>query len=243
LSRSGEDIHRSYGLLTRRASSLPRRRIQLLKIEEKLLRRVFRLATLRADTAGSRAERGQEGAGGRDALLPAVPRAEIDAMLPVFFPDIDAADAEWRHVSRRAIRRGTFKGGFVFVVLAAVSWGFNPGWFNLWPLVFIPMVYVLNVMSYRHLGYRLGEKFFQTRRGWLSRATHILPIRNTQAILLRQTPFDRRHKVGTLMVDTAGQAYTGGAPTIDNVPWEEALNTARILAHRAADARYRWNAR
>ena len=53
LSRSGEDIHRSFGLLTRRTSSLPRRRIQLLKIEEKLLRRCVGLATIRADTAGA----------------------------------------------------------------------------------------------------------------------------------------------------------------------------------------------
>ncbi len=52
LSRTGEDIFRSHGLLTRLSSSLPRRRIQLLKVEETWLRRLFGLAALRADTAG-----------------------------------------------------------------------------------------------------------------------------------------------------------------------------------------------
>ncbi|HEY8460851.1 MAG TPA: PH domain-containing protein, partial [Blastocatellia bacterium] len=43
LSLSGEDLHRRYGLLTQRSSSLPRRRIQVLKIEETFFRRLFGL--------------------------------------------------------------------------------------------------------------------------------------------------------------------------------------------------------
>jgi putative membrane protein len=241
LSRKGEDLHRTYGLLTRRASSLPRRRIQLLKIEEKLLRRLFGLATMRADTAGSRPQRSDEGSGGRDVLLPAVPRSEIESMLPEFFPDLEPGNADWRRVSKRAIWRGTWKGGFVCVVLAAVFWSVKPEWMNLWPLALLPLVFVLNVMSYRYLGYSLGTTFFRTRRGWLSRATHIVPIRNAQAIVLRQTPLDRRHRVASLIVDTAGQAYTGGAPRIDNVPQNDALDVARTLAHRAAQTRYQWH--
>jgi membrane protein YdbS with pleckstrin-like domain len=74
----------------------------------------------------------------------------------------------------------------------------------------------------------------------LSRATHIVPIRNAQTVVIRQTPFDRRHGVATLRVDTAGQAYTGGGPQIRNVPILEAEMVARTLVHRAAQTRYRW---
>jgi len=77
------------------------------------------------------------------------------------------------------------------------------------------------------------------RSGWLSRATHIVPIRNVQSIVVRQTPFDRRHKVSTLVVDSAGQTNTGGGPRIRNVPTADVLNVARTLAHRAASTRYR----
>ena len=51
LTQRGADLRRRYGLLTRRASSLPRRRIQVLEVEEKFLRRLFGYATLRADAA------------------------------------------------------------------------------------------------------------------------------------------------------------------------------------------------
>jgi len=239
LSRSGEDLHRAYGLLTRRSSSLPRRRIQVLRIEETLLRRWFRLATLRADTAGSEATR-QEGKGGRDVLLPLVRRSEVDGLLPVFFPDLERADDGWQLVSRRAIYRGTVKGILVLLVLTGSLFALQHRWLNLWPLALLPAVYLLNVVSYRRLGYLLGERYFRTRRGWLSRTTHVVPIRNVQSIVIRQTPLDRRHGVGTLMVDTAGQAYTGEGPSIHNIPWEDARALARTLAHRAAATRYRW---
>ncbi len=239
LARSGEDLHRSYGLLTRRASSLPRRRIQVLQIEEKLLRRLFGLATVRADTAGG-VSANQANSGGRDVLLPIIPRRDADNLLPVFFPDWENKQAEWRRVSTKAITRGTFKGTVVCLALAGVSYGIQQEWISLWPLIFIPLVLVLNVMSYRHLGYCFGERYFRTRRGWLSRSTHVVPIRNAQAIVLRETPFDRRHRVKTLVVDTAGQAYTGGGPKIHNVAREEAVKLARALAQRAAQTRFRW---
>jgi len=240
LSRRGEDIYRSHGLFTRRSSSLPRRRIQLLKIEESWLRRLFGLATLRADTAGGTFPgQNKDEQSGRDVLLPILPRQDVDNVLPLFFPDLDEAGGAWQHVSRRAIVRGTKKGAAVCMLLAALSCSIQRSWYGLWPLLFIPAVYALNVMSYRHLGYWLGDRFFRMRSGWLSRATHIVPIRNVQSIVVCQTPFDRRHKVSTLVVDSAGQTNTGGGPRIRNVPTADVLNVARTLAHRAASTRYR----
>ena len=160
-------------------------------------------------------------------------------VLPLFFPDLDEAGGDWQHVSRRAIVRGTKKGAAVCLLLAALSCSIQRSWYGLWPLLFIPAVYALNVMSYRHLGYWLGDRFFRMRSGWLSRETHIVPIRNVQSIVVRQTPFDRRHKVSTLVVDSAGQTNTGGGPRIRNVPTADVLNVARTLAHRAASTRYR----
>lgn len=239
LARSGEDLHRSYGLLTRRSSSLPRRRIQVLKIEETILRRVFKLAAVRADTAASRNPQGEQSSGGRDLLVPILPRTELPALLPVFFPDLENGAADWRQVSRRAIWRGTVKGAMFCVLLAGVLYWVQQEWRALWPVVLLPLVYWMNVLSYRHLGYLRGERYFRTRRGWLRRSTHIVPIRNAQVLVVRQTPFDRRHKVASVMVDTAGQAFTGGSPRIGNVPLEEALALARSLAKQAAETRFK----
>jgi putative membrane protein len=241
LSRRGEDLHRAYGLLTRRSSSLPRRRIQVLEVEEGLLRRLFGLATLRADTAGGAGtEEPGAGTGGRDVLLPVVRREEVDRLLPLFLPDIEPDASEWRRVSRQAIARGTRKAAFVVVVLTAGALVFHRHWVGLWPLLLIAPAHVINVLRYRHLGYVRGDRYFRTRRGWLSRSTHVVPVRNAQAIVLRHTPFDRRLGLATLIVDTAGQNYTNGGPRISNLPADEAAALARSLAHQAARTRYRW---
>jgi hypothetical protein len=60
-----------------------------------------------------------------------------------------------------------------------------------------------------------------------------------QVAVVRETPFDRRHGVGSLVLDTAGQVYTSGGPHIRNVPKAAALGLARDLAYRASRTRYR----
>jgi putative membrane protein len=239
LSRSGEDLHRRYGLFTRRASSLPRRRIQVLQIEEKMLRRLFGLAVLRADTSGSHREDEDDNTG-RDVLLPVARRAEVEQMLTIVFPDFDANITEWRRVSRLAIRRDTIKAAIGLSLVAVVSLIVRRDLVSLWLLALLPLIYFINVKRYRHLGYAIGERYFRSRRGWLGRSTHIVPINKIQAIEIHQSPFDRRLGLATLNVDTAGQAYTGGGPQISNLPIDDARAIAKMLAQKAAATRYRW---
>jgi len=239
LSRRGEDLHRSYGLLTHRASSLPRRRIQVLEVEEKMLRRLFGLATLRADTAGSHREHEDDNEG-RDVLIPIVRRSEVDELLPVVFPDLNSDGGDWQRVSKLAVRRWTIKGSLVCFVSAIVLIILHRELLALYFLVFIPLVYLINVVNYRNLGYLMGERYFRTRHGWLGRSTHIVPVNKIQAIEIHQSPFDRRLDLATLSIDTAGQAYTGRGPRISNVPIGEAKAIAEMLAHKAAVTFYRW---
>jgi putative membrane protein len=237
-SRSGDDLLRHYGLFTRRASSLPRCRIQVLEIEEKLLRRLCGLVTLRADTSGSQRSH-EDNNEGRDVLLPLARRAEVPGLLPVFFPDLDTEPAQWRRVSRLAIRRGMVKGGLFCLLAATALLGWRRDWTGLLPLALLPLIYGVCVAQYRTLGYALGERYLRTRRGWLGRSTHIVPLNKVQAVELAQTPFERRLGLATLSVDTAGQAYTGGGPQISNLPVAEARALAYRLAQQAAATRYR----
>jgi putative membrane protein len=239
LSRRGDDLRRRYGLLTRRASNLPRRRIQVLEIEEKFIRRLLGFATLRADTSGGKRE-GEDDNEGRDVLLPIAPRTEIDALAPVLLPDLAEDPAGWRRVSRLAIRRGVTKGALVCVLAAAASVALQRNWLALWPLAGVPFIWWMNVRSYQHLGYALGARYLLTRRGWLGRSTHIVPIHKIQAVEFAQTLFDRRLGLARLHIDTAGQAYTGGGPQIANLPVEEARAIARTLSQQAARTQYKW---
>jgi len=65
-------------------------------------------------------------------------------------------------------------------------------------------------------------------------------VRSVQTVTIRRTPFDRRHGLATLKIDTAGQTYTGGGPRIEHLPEAEAWELARSLARDAERLRYRW---
>ena len=238
LKSSGDELSRSYGLFTRRVITLPRRRIQVLEIEERILRRLAGLVTVRADTAGS-ARQGAR-AGGRDVLLPAIPRRELAGILPVFLPDLPAGDPAWRPVSRIAVRRGDRKAGVLLVLGAAAAAAADAGTSALVPLLLLPLAHLWNLRGWRSTVHATDGTYFWTRRGVLRRSTHVVPVRNIQAVELRQTPFDRRLGVATVIVDTAGQAFTGGGPRVRNVPLEEARELARRLAHGAVRTRYQW---
>jgi putative membrane protein len=235
LTRQGDELHRSYGLLTRRASSLPRHRIQVLKVEEGMIRRWCGLATLRADISGSKKEDSDDNKG-RDVLLPVAWRAELDALLAVFFPRLASEGSDWKKVSPLAIRRGTTAGVILLTLFTIAVSAALRSWWGLLLLFLAPLVYWLNVKSYHTFGYALGAQYFRTREGWLGRATHIVPIAKSQVIVVRQSPFDRRLKLATLSVDTAGQSYTGGSPRLSNLPLAEAMEVARTLAHEASQA-------
>lgn len=240
LSQSGANLHRSYGLLTRRVSSLPRRRIQVLEIKEGMLRRLLHLAALRADTAGNAAADQEEKKEGRDVLLPIVPRRSLDALLPVIFTDLEPGPIVWTRVSKLAVVRDTIRGGLVCMIATGGMYWYNRDLFGLWPLILLPLVCGGSLLRYYNLGYMFRERYLYTRRGSLSRSTHIVPIRNAQTVTIRQSPVSRRLGLATLIVDTAGQSYTGGGPVISNLPLEEAQSLATTLAHRAAATRYRW---
>ena len=226
LARAGEDLHRSYGLLTKRTSSLPRRRIQLLEIKEGALRRLFKLAALRADTAGSDFSESGERRQGQGVLLPIAPRDELDRLLGTIFPDLEAAPREWARVSRLAVARAVISGAIICMALsAALSW-YAESLLGLWPLALVPVVYFVSLMRYRALGYTTSERYFYMRRGWPGRSTYILPIRNVQAVAVRQTPVDRKLGLATLSIDSAGQSRLGG-PQLPNLPVDEAYRLAR----------------
>ncbi len=239
LSRRGDDLQRRYGLLTQRSSSLPRRRIQVLEIEEKMLRRLFGLATLRADTSGRQRDRKDDNHG-RDVLLPILPTREVDEILPTLFPDFDNDDSEWRRVSKLSVWRETIEASVIFLVVAIALFVWSGSWWAILPLIVIPLIYLLYGFSYRQLGYALGQGYLRTRRGWLGRSTHIVPINKIQAVEVHRTPLDRMWGVATLTVDTAGQAFTGGGPRISNLPLGEARELAGLLAQRAAITEYKW---
>ena len=231
LTRSGDVLMTSHGLLALRRGSLARNRIQVIKLEEGLLRRYFGLASIRVDSAGDRKEISESKK--RDVLVPVASKTVAQTIAKQAMPGLTTVEPNWQRVSPLAVLRGSKKGWLLILAVMAQTFGMF-GWLCLALLPFIPLVYFLNYQWFRHTGYFLDEHHFLSRKGWIKRETVCLPIKNIQNISVRQSPFDRRLNLATLSIDTAGQSNTGGGPIIRHLPVEEAKRIQRSLSDRVA---------
>jgi putative membrane protein len=209
LKRVGGELQVSYGLFTKREKGFRRSRVQSVQIEEPILRRWLRLASLKVQTAGYGP--GVKADERVEMLAPIAKRAQIDEYLETVYPDIAWKDVEWRPSHPRAVRRFFIRRAFV-VLAATAAATLALGTPGLLFLVGLVPAWFLARAHYRHLGHaRLGD-YVLVREGLWTRRSYIVPVRKIQALYLKQTPFQRRLGLGTVWIETAGSPLEWHAP-------------------------------
>jgi len=215
------------------SSTLARRRVQALKVDEGLLRRWFRLCDVWLDTGGDRAKVDDKKK--REPFVPVMNVTEAYSLVCEVLTHLEDPRPPWRRVSPKAIMRGTRIMWLILAGLILVN-AVPFGWFTLVLLPAFPLAYFLNVQWYRNRGYWVDDHYLISRQGWFNRQTLYLPIQVIQNVSLTQSPFDRRLGLATVAVDTAGQTNTGGGTAIRNLPLEEARRLQLVLTLGACGA-------
>ncbi len=238
LQRDGDELRTCFGLLTQRLLTIPRHRIQLLEIHASPLHRLFGTVTLKARTAG--AVRPDAAASSLDALLPIARQDAAHALLPEIQSELSSVPTDWHRLHPRAVRR-------VFVVY--VLWlagpllflGFAyPPWGSLGGLA-LPLAYLFARQRVRHMGYAVTSQSLWYRWGWLSRECRIIRMSKIQAVMIRESPFDRRHQMATLAIDAANAGVASAAAIrMPYLPREAALALHDHLVGAAAGTEFRW---
>lgn len=232
LTRVGDDLHKTYGLLSRREANVPLRRVQAIRVEESLLRRPLKLASLKIETAGSPIQQQQQG--GAEAFVPIAHARQVPALVRALFTDFALEGVSFLPVHPRSRRRTTTRYAIAILVLAGA--GAILDLRALWLLVLLPLAWALAAWQYRMRGYAVTEDYVVLRSGVLNRITWIVPDDKIQTLHLTSTPFQRRHRLASLIVDTASG---GSQPTLIDVGIAEAERLMGEMAERARAARAR----
>jgi putative membrane protein len=221
LARVGGDVVVRRGLLERREAVLPLARLQVVRIEESLLRRAFGLASIRLQSAGRVARDDQTAS---RLAIPVLPRSDVNRLIGELLPGaapvpglLVPPPAARRRAVVRTLLRGVLPVAAVAVALLPVS---------RLALLAVPAVVPLAVAgglaAYRSLGHAGRDGFLYARRGALIRVTTVVPTVKAQSGRVRSSPFQRRAGLATLHVDVAG-----GGPTPRVL--DEAEDTAERL--------------
>lgn len=228
-------FQRRYGLITTRAASLPRRKIQRVLLEQTWMRRLLKLAVLRADSAGSGMDPTEETRGGRDVVVPIADRPRAEALIPWLLPGLSPLQLVWNRVSPRVVLR-IFLKGVVFAAVLSIAGIVTVGWGALAALLLLPVSWAVGVLSYHNLGYSEVEGHLGLRWGIIGRYRALVPLRKVQAVVLRASPLDRCLQLAALTVYVAG----GSPTTLRHLPRAEAEVLQSRLAGRAASSRFVW---
>ena len=215
LARVGDDLVVRRGLLERREAVLPLGRLQVVRVEESLLRRALALASVRLQSAG-RTGRGDETAS--RLAIPVLQRSEVNRVLGELLPGaspIPALRAPPPVARRRAVVRSIARTSLAAAVVALPIWflatrngfGVAPS-FALLVLPLLALAVLAGLAAYRGLGHAAAPAFLYARSGVAIRVLTVVPVAKAQSGSVRSSLFQRRAGLATLHVDIAG-----GGPT------------------------------
>jgi putative membrane protein len=234
LTRHDGDLRVRHGLLTKVALTLRTRRIQAVHQSESVLHRLFGRVSLDVDLAGDSG--GEEEPPNPERMktrwlapvcATAAAPALIAAALPVFDP---AAAPDWQPLAPGARSRIFRRAALLSVLIVA-----GPGWWYLREAaVFsIPIVVALAWLhAHLHVKYTrwsLERDVLLFRTGWLTRRLTIVPRDRVQSLNVSESPFDRRRRMASLTVDTAGGGTRSAGVRIRYLPADVARRLAAEL--------------
>jgi putative membrane protein len=216
LRDDGEILRSSHGLISRFASTIPKRRIQLLTIRETPLARHFQRANIRVDTAGGFGDDPVRRASA--SLVPVIKTERVDEIVRRALLGTQLENSTWRSIDSRAARRMRMRATSYGAILASIGvllfgpWGAAPG--GLWAL----WQWATAGLAARSAKYALLDGAVAIRRGWWTRYTSVARFDRIQSVMLAETPFDRRWEMKRLQIDTAGVGSGGPKLALPYIP-------------------------
>lgn len=216
LSVDGPRLRVRRGLLQQRSETVPLRRIQALRVEENLVRRVLGLAAVKVDVAGrARGEDAQQAG----LLLPLRRRRQALALVGQVLRAAghsDASQAPLEPMPARARSRRLLRAVVpVLVVTGALVWWRGGGWSPVLLALGPAVAWALD--AYRALGVgRVGDTLVM-RSGVLVRRTAFVPVGRVQALALSASPVQRRQRLATLELQVARSPGTWSGPRMIDV--------------------------
>ncbi|PWG03567.1 PH domain-containing protein [Sphingosinicella humi] len=224
LTLEGERFRRERGLFTRTEAVIPRRRVQLARLQTGPLRHFLGWFQLYFQTLSA----GRDG-GGHQAVAPLANEGEVARILEeqggyYVPPSSELTRVSSRHLVRAMLR--TVAPPLAAILVLAML--FPLGWALLAAL---PPLVIVALLERRFHRYGLvGDLLFVRRSVWRQQLW-IVPVAKVQSLRLSRSWLQRRLGLATLAVDTAG-APAINAPRIVDVSEGRARDLADEIAAR-----------
>ncbi len=239
VERARTSLNVTHGLLTRASTVIPLHRIQQIKLRAKPLHRLFSHVEVELDTVGGDG-RGQSASTGVARAAGAARRRVAAAGRSRARRSRSRTCAGNRCIRER--RSGCARRRWLVVIAA----GLIAAVVTRRPVMLAGAAVVLPIalwgatMQARRLGYAVASPFILFRHGWIWQTIQITWIDRVHALAISSSPFDRRHGMATLIVDTAVGGAMGASLQVPYLGADVARALQDRLAAEVAATRFRW---
>ena len=246
LTKRDDELRAQYGLFTRIIRTIPTPRIQTLTATETTVHRWFGRQTVELRTVGGGAD--DLGIGGaapkarNQWLAPMIKTSRVPALVRQVLPDVSIDKLTWEPLDHRARRRILRR---LLAGVGAVTVGAGLALDPLIVLVAFTLpaaiaAYVHARLYVKHTGYSIAPWGLAFKSGWLHRTVKLVRYSKIQTVERGETPFDQRHGMASVRVDTAGAPSMGHSIEIPYLDLGLAANITEHLYREASRRAFRW---
>jgi putative membrane protein len=184
------------GLLQTRRSVIPLGRIQAIRIEENLIRRVFGLASIRVLTAGYGKESGDQQQA--SMLVPVAGRERCLEIAEAVVGSDGLREVVLRAAPTRALVRRLVFASIVGLAALALGLAALPESVRIATFPALPVAIGFGYLSWRALGHAVLARHVVARSGALQRRTTVAARANVQHLILHRSPTQRPFGLASL---------------------------------------------
>jgi putative membrane protein len=195
LTREGQSIKISHGLLEKQQLTIPIKRIQAIKVVEGLLRQPFGMVSIQVVSISNTGKKGEG-----NVLFPLLPKDQLMRFLEETVPEF-AMPLQVQGLPLRSRPRYLWINIIPALVIAIGCTIFLP-WGYLSFLLLLPATW-LGVCQYRDAGWNMEEDKLLLRSRAIGRISTILPRRRIQSLDISRNFFQERRDLTTLGVALA----------------------------------------
>jgi putative membrane protein len=218
MTRFQSAIRTEYGLTTRRKVEIPLSKVQLVRADEPLMRRLMGYGTLLIETAGLGVIEGQVRQA--EGVVPMVEYPDLGRVAATAVPhiDIDPWNTPLRPAHPRALYRAIVGASIRALILMGIGLAYLDD--MAWIVLFIlPIAWVGAWLDWKKQGWLVTPTAIVSRRGFFNRRTFILSRNKLQSVHIVQGPFMRLHGLSRLVIRVAGSQIRLPETGSDDTDW------------------------
>lgn len=221
MTRLDDAVRTTQGLTTKRNVEIPLSKVQMVRTDEPLVRRMMGYGTVLIETAGLGVVEGQVRQA--EGMVPMVESDELGSVTACTVPHskVDPWTTPLRPAHPRSLYRAMVAASVRATVFIAVGFTFL-GSLKWLTVGLLPMALIGAWLDWAKQGWLVTPTSIVSRRGFFNRRTFILSRDKLQSVHIVQGPFMRLHGLSRIVVRVAGSQVSLPETGAEDTAWLEA---------------------